>query len=430
MLTIKGFVRIPSFINNVENQISAVGELSLVSQTFSKDRQDFQDPAKDASSLVIFSSKDNGSTVVMPSQVKDLCLDIMEEAFANFVTSKTFSEQLIDAFPQITNVETGADITHAGKALTHWFSFQYDNSGQQVYVKLWLTNSSFAAEYDEYDVKVVAPAGSVEEYHNTINEARAAKDAFTVTVRNSQEKIAQGEDKATSIDIVELTWVDPLNPSDTLKTEWSLICYGPQSAVYENKLDAIRNFLLDNSTHDLASWVTYFPDLNNIDILYIFPQWDKVSLSSSNTPNEGVNQYSPIANYDKGMANLRKILTTVSLDKLKKVTDTSFHVWKSIGFMAVGSDKNSTGYQRFDDIFPTYTVMNVNDPNLGRLPADVQAFIVLLERVLIQAEIDDGSLALPLDMVRKTYNGGVFIEVVYNAVTYRVCTKDSYLPLT
>lgn len=430
MLEVKGFVQIPSFINNTEDAVAAIGELGLRQRTYAKDRQHYQDATKDASELVIFSCKDNGSTTTLPSTIKDLCLDIMEEAYNNFVTNQTFLDQLVAGFPTLTNVNTGVDMVHNGRMMNEWFSFEYSDSGTPVTVKLWLSNLSFAAEYDEYDIIVIQPTTALEDYHDTYQKALDAKNAFTASVRFAEQSNVIGSKPPTDMTIVDLNWVDPTDAANTVLTEWTIIGYGEQAFVYENMLEAIRQHLLDNSSHDLASWVLYFPELDNIDIMYLFPQWENVALTSSTQPGVGDNHYASYARYDTGVENLRKILTGETLTTMKKYIDVIFHIYKSIALFAVGKDTNTVGTQRFSDIFPQYTVLNLNDINNGRLPADVTTFITLLNSVLVQAEIDDGVLTLPAGMVRQNTGGANFIEVVYNNVTYRVCTKDSYLPFT
>lgn len=430
MIDVKGFIQIPSFISNAEDQVAAIGELGPRQRTYSTDRQHYQDPAKDASELVIFSCKDNGSKVLFPSTLKDLCLDIMEEAFNNFVPEESFRQQVEVAFPDLNNVNTGTDRLHNGKVMTDWFSFDTIDSGVPVTIKLWLSNESFASEYDEYSHVIIQPATILEDYHDTYAKAQAAKNAFTLSVRNLAQNTAIGKKPPTQINIVELTWQDPTNDVNVVVTEWTVICYGEQALTYENMLEAIRQHLLDNSSHDLASWITFFPDLDNIDIIYLFPQWNNVSLSSSSTPGVGNNHYSSFALYDKGMDNLRKILTTPTLTIMKKYADVIFSIYKSIAIITVGSENNSDGHKRFSDIFPQYTVMNINDINIGRLPNQLSSFISLLNQVLVQAEFDDGTTLPPTGMVRYSSAGADFIEVIYSNVTYRVCTKDSYLPFT
>ena len=106
MIDVKGFIQIPSFISNAEDQVAAIGELGPRQRTYSTDRQHYQDPAKDASELIIFSCKDNGTKVLFPSTLKDLCLNIMEEAFNNFVPEESFRQQVEVAFPDLNNVNT------------------------------------------------------------------------------------------------------------------------------------------------------------------------------------------------------------------------------------------------------------------------------------------------------------------------------------
>lgn len=430
MIDVKGFVQIPSFINNAEDQVAAIGELGPRQRTYTTDRQHYQDATKDAAELVIFSCTNGGTKTLFPSTLKDLCLDIMEEAFNNFVTSQTFKDQLEAAFPALTNVITGSDQIHNAKAMTEWFQFDTIDGGTPVTIKLWLSNQSFAAEYDLFNHIVIQPATALEDYHDTFTLAQNAKNAFTLSVRNTAQTTAIGNKPPTQIDIVELTWQDPTDTNNTVLTEWTVICYGEQALPYENKLEAIRQHLVNNSSHDLASWVQYFPELDNIDTVYLFPQWENVSLTSSVLPGVGDNHYSSFVLYDRGMDNLRKIINSPNLTIMKKHTDVLFSIYKSVSIIAVAGETNSIGARRFSEIFPQYTVLNINDINNGRLPASLTNFITLLNQVLIQAEIDDGSQILPAGMVRQATNGADFIEFVYNNVTYRVCTKDTYLPFT
>lgn len=423
-IELRGFVEIPSFVSNVKDQVSAIGELSNFSRTFSRDQQQFSDPAKDVSELVVFGNKDTGTDVPVDPTVTARILDIFEASFADYVAGTPYTVQVETSFPDLTNIESGAQVTHLGKFLVEWLSFDMVVGADTVNVKVWLSDLNFRAEYTDYEIVVLPPAASVSDFYSDYNTAVNAKDTYGLQDRFTAIGAAQDGAIATEHKLLSLKWIDPLDPTKTFNTEWTIVGYGANAFAYENMLEAIRLYLTANSVYTVTQWVEFFPELINVDIFYVFPQWDRTALPSSPSSDA---LYSTGYMYDVGMDNLRKILTVPTLNTLKPVTDIISTSYKSLCVALVGKETNSIEKQRFLKYYYDYTVLPINDININRLRAITQSVMTKLETLYIQAEADTGSNTLPSNMVRSTYGTGTFIELTENNIIFRVCTKLSYL---
>ena len=74
-------------------------------------------------------------------------------------------------------------------------------------------------------------------------------------------------------------------------------------------LDAIKDHILDNSTHDVDDWVEVFPDIFGMTEYIITPMWNRYSIPNM-TLQTGL--YSPMVNFNQ---DIDDILPTFTLSK-------------------------------------------------------------------------------------------------------------------
>lgn len=426
---IKGFVEIPSFVSNTPDTIAPIGELSAHGRTFELDRETYSNEAKPFSDIVVFHSQIAGSDSSIPSAAIDILHDIMEKAQADFITTQPFEDQLSAAFPELTEISTGAETLYLGKQYPNWLEFTVASGADSFVIKVWLSDQSFRIEYPHYTIKVIGPTESVQDMGSSYLSIQASLEAVSLEQHLANVESVRADIPATAQQVVELLWQDPTDTSNTIKVNFICVIYGTAGESFNNKVEAIRKFLVDNSSKTLPEWITYFPELLNVDVLTFVPQWGTVAVAAVPGGGVGIDSiYSPTFKYDKGMDEIRKIFTQETLTALKKVTDVSSLPYKSLGLAVVGSDSNQEGKQRFSEVYPDYVVLQAADiNNINRVSAPTIACIRRLAIMIRACEEDDGTQALPVGYTRTSSGAANFLEVIENNIVFRMVTKASFL---
>lgn len=429
---IKGFLEIPTFVSNTPDAIAPIGELSAHSRTYELDRQTYSDESKPFSDVVIFHSQIAGADAAIPGAAVQILHDIMQKAQADFVTTQPFEVQLLAAFPDLTEISTGSETLYLGKQYPNWLEFTLESGADSFVIKMWLSDQSFRIEYPHYTIKVVGPTESVQDMASSYLSVLASKDAVSLEQHLANVEAARADTPQTAQQVVELTWIDPTDTSNTVKLNFICIVYGSAGESFNNKIEAIRQYLVNNSSKTLPEWITYFPELLNVDVLTFIPQWGTVAVAAVPGGGVGIDSiYSPTFKYDKGMDEIRKIFTQETLTALKKVTDISSLNYKSLGMAVVGSDSNQEGKQRFSEIYPDYVVLQGSDiNNINRISAPTIACIQRLATMIRACEEDDGSQDLPVGYTRTAAGAANYLEVIENNVVFRMVTKASFLALS
>lgn len=435
IINVKGFIEIPSFVTNTPNTIAELGQLSNHARTFSVDQDEYSNPDKDAADLVIFESLALGTRVEVPNEAVEYVFDIMDHAYANFVSNQSFEEQLTAAFGStsgnenpISSISVGSEVLVNGKLFPTWISFTLETENDTVNLRLWLSDSVFRAEFDSFDIKVVGPTGTVPELYSTYENVNTSLAAIDLEQHVENVEQVRASNPFTKQKVVDLEWVDPNDSTKTHKVNFFCLVYGPLGENRDNLLDSIRQYLVDNSTHTLEEWVVYFPELLSINQLHLIPQWDRVAMAAVQDGGNGVDSvYSPVFRYDVAMDNARKLITGPTLTELKAVTDLFHLSYRTLGVVAIGDKNNAEGTVRFSDAYPDYTVLPVNSTHLDSLRAVTSSLITKLGVLVRICEDDDGTTELPTGYSRVSVEGASFVEHTENNIVFRMVTKQSYL---
>lgn len=432
---IKGFGVIPEFISNTPGHTSAVGELDNHSRTYSKDQYIFEDPTKDSSRLVVFSATTGGSDTTVPQDVADKFLDIMHFALNNFNTLTGFSDQVDSEFGEsssvadpIQNIDSGADITHQGKLVTSWLYYEHTIGANTYKMRVWFTTASFT-EYPLFEIAIVSPTNVVSELASTFVNVTSAIAKVDLGDHIERMEIARSNKPVTRVEVVELSWQDPTDTSLVInKVNFTCFVHGPQGSSRDNLLEAIRQYLVANSSLTVEQWVTYFPELLNVDVFVLVPSWQRVSLAATvGGGSSTVSVHNPIFQYDVSMERARAIVTDKTLTELKPVSDIVPLAYKNLTCIVVGDDKNDAGRKRFGDVYTDYAILEVNSPEYTRQSALTKSCMSRIAVMIRLAESDDGSSILPTGYTRTSSGTGVFIEATENGFVFRMTTKKSYL---
>jgi hypothetical protein len=419
---IKGFATINSMLDGGLNVIAPLGELSTYSRTFSTVKTTIAKHAYESVSVEVFSCKEDGINKNMPNGTDEYILQRLEDILDNFVNGLTFEEQFGSRYPSDVLVHSTPLIEYGGKSLPGMIRWNTTVAGEPVTFAIWFSDATFRETYDEHEIRILPPIPNPNDLNASYANMLAMLEDYDYSAKMVDIEEIRDGDPATKIATLKLRWVDPVSDFST-ELVWTLVTYGASGLIYENQIQAIRAFLIANTTLSINDWLPYFPDLVIHTTISIVPLWDNVALRSSGSVDYVL---SPMVKHtDIARAAAVKLGVSPVEVNLSEVT-YAVSQYKSMGFVVITED-NSTQDSEFGELYPDYAIIPINDINLNRLADNTKQAIIAMEKGLRIAETDDGIMALPVNHSRLLVGGVTYITYTTNGVTHRIVTKQSYL---
>jgi len=423
---IKGFGRLNAYLDTVDGGISPVGELSTQSKTFSIDKDVLRDPTKDAGEAVIFHSKgEDKSDYAIPTSFKDEILDIIEtvNGFDDQSTAEAQFNAVFNAKPW-TDVVIGPSVLGNAQNIPAYVLFKTVIGLDTIEFKLWFADSTFQTEYDEWSILLVPPVDDLNSLWGTYADVSNALVNVKLTDRLSKVEPLKAGNPETKLMGSTITWQDRADNSRLLQTEWTVIGYGPKSSAQENIMEAVREYLVDNSSYTIEQWVEHFPEIVALDSYTFIPLWDQPAISVA---GQSESVFNPSIAYADVVPRTQLVIPALSETEIQNRADITSILYKSIGFIVMGEAANAVDAIRFTDRFTDYAVLATNDANINRLSETTKQVIQGLERLARQCEVDDGISALPADMNRITTGQLTLVTLTIGTAQLKMGTKNSYM---
>lgn len=457
--SLKGFVSVGAFADNDRYETAPLGELSLQSATYSKDRALYATTSEGTNStsleLAVFSCRTTDNpTYAVPVPYQELLLDMIKWAHAQGIGGvfSNNAEACRQAFMaefdgKITDAVVGAMIQQDTVWLPSSVTFYINHDGlgatwtpeededlERSRVKLWFADSAFSTEYDEHAIEFVAPIAN-----DRLDDFFLLADQVDVKVkaRKLEELMilihaAKAGKPETKIRTIEFLYHDPQDPDWTLATNWTFVIYGIAGDNIDTIKEELSNWILDNSTHTREEWAVIFPDIFTSTEFIITPMWSQFAIPNE-TLQDGV--YSPIVNVQNGLNVARKSCTGTAytqnhIDDVLAIVGCPF---KSLALLIAGGPENRDGQDRFEEVWPDYISVMTSSLDFNRMQPETQAWVQMLQAMLLTAETmtdfsDLPQAPYPMTRLRRTNpDGQQFMYVVANFdnIQYLVVSRQS-----
>lgn len=420
--TINGFVTISDLVNNAPGQIAPFGEISTDARTRAVEKGFYSDNTHPTLDLILFSIERDGADSTAPPSITPLAMLDAVATIREFDVSRDYIDQFAEAYPDYTLVSMGPRLQHSGLMMPEWVEWTQIHLSEAITHRVWLSDAAFREDYRKNEIIVVPPINPVTRLYANYIDASNALNSVTPADIISNIEIARQNNPFTSQETVRLRWNDPSNPSLQLDTYWPIVGYGNVST--SEAYDAIRTYLVENTSYTLEQWNEYFPDLISVDTLVFIPTWDSIALT---TGPSGQSMYNPSVNY-ADVDNIASAVIESAFSEYEEYTVTTALVYKALGVVSLGSGNNSENKRTFNELFPDYTFIFANDNNsLDRISALTALAIERLELLARMAEVDTGSGNLPSLIVRKPVGDVVWLESMVDTILFRMVTRQSYL---
>jgi hypothetical protein len=428
--TLKGFVAISGLINNNPGVNSKIGEPSLWSLTYTKERGSYESTETPGYKLVSLSSM-NSVTGKVPvnKPIADHALAVTAWTY-NYLLGMTQpinKTAFIDAlkahfFQKVKEVTSGNFIAEGNARMPEWLSWKStDNADASI--KVWYADESFKTQFDEFEIVVVPPLPNLDDFFSSPTFVQNKLAARTPKLVTDAIQEAKSGDPETFIRTETFDYVSPVDTSFKLPTNWSFLIYGQRGDNLVDIKDSINKYILKNSTHTVEEWSAVFPDIFGNSEFYLLPRWDKMAIEDLTT-QPGI--FSPFSVLKETNTFAKQQLTHIPTTSLDNSLTTFTHPYKSITVACVAGADNRVGAGKITEIFPDYINVGTLSQDFNRMSTATRNWSNLLERMFIQAETATEFTVLPQDMRIVKRNNLFYIGAVLNNIQFIMAPRSRY----
>lgn len=392
MKEIKAFVTNDFFIDNAANVISPLFELSDISMTYSKNKQQYFSAVNPLYSLYLFKAID--LSTLTQDEVNDIINVIIE--LGNFLstTQLTSKQQILISFTnnynQLNPTSTVDNIVYNNTIDVNlirnvdYLSFTI----RGINCEIWLSDSIFRTFYPHYEVSIILPFTNFSQIVNNTGNFITALDNFDLLAFNERIELDKG--------IIPTTYTKMLNvpfhvPNTTVYKNcyFAFNIYGLQGNYdYILKLE-LYQYLTVTLGMPAALVEELFPSILNINEFFITPRWDKIAIPSQ------VGQAS-IASQVVSAFN-----ETFDADKFVKVYNNTNYLrnntyavpfdYNNILLHVTNGFYSEDGLQDFKQYFSDFITVTSTHPDFARMSPNTQHLVSLLESMLTVANCNNST---------------------------------------
>lgn len=434
MYQLRGFVPINAFTDNAEGVIAPFGELSPLGRSFSREiKFNRVDESADVR-LMTFDSDRDSKKVSVDVVYFTLVLNVAQWLFNKSISGDLAKDPTVVLQAVQAEFKARATILEIGDMLTngrYWFpssitmkALEADNEDNRL--KVWFADDYFRRQYDLFTHVVAPPFDTLDDFFLPADTVITRLKAINSETTNTQNNKYRGDFPETALKTTNYDYVSPLDPKDTYPTPWSVFIYGLAGISADAIKDSLVAFILANSKHPQSDWEKIFPDLFTPTEFYIIPFWDRYSLPDNQLV---AGFYSPTIPLSKQLTTGKKYAfgTDYTQAHLQANLTISGCLYRSMQFLSVGHPKNRHAPLSFDKLWPKYAMISSTSIDFGRMDPELREFILLLNKLLIAAEVATLYTEIPDGMTRVVRNGVIYMTAVYQKVQYVVAAKQKFV---
>lgn len=436
MYILKGFLEFPALIDNTEDVVAVLGELSSNSRTYAKDKTTHNSIEKPAVSFISFHSVRDSETANVNSVYKNLVLNIGNFIFSQAVggvinsNASAFRQLLLGDFnAEISELSSGNMLTNGTVWMPEWIQFKVSNAQESNIIKLWLADDSFAGQYDEYAIEIIHPIYPYDDFFNNPLEVRDQLKAFDLVGKLEEAQDKRREYPYTYLKAFTFDYTPPGKPQLNTPANWIAIVYGEHGNNPDLIKEKIVSEILSESTHTRPEWETILPDLFKTTEFIFTPFWNQYSIPQSDH-RAGV--YSPTIDLNKRLALIQRTIkgTNYTPTYVTSHLELSSNIYKSIAFSVVGNPRNKDDITQFSNMYSDYMAVTNDSVDINRVSPATLEWMSIFSRLLVAAEAMTPNTSVPSKVSRTTRDGVVYATAYYKNVNYLVVSKHSVEALT
>lgn len=435
MYKLKAFCQIAALIDNTVDVVAPIGELSDRALTYGRNKERLNSAASPGYTLVGFSSKRDNVTEqingILAQELLAVCKWAYEAALAKRFTSSTESFRV--AFLQQWGTKysiwsIGAMVTTGTAGV--WMPSVIEiraAADDELQYKLWFSSDVFEQQYDEYHIEVVGPVEDLDVFFLGRQAVISALAAETHDLKMEKVQAIREVYPETYISGPMYEWFDPIDPLDKTRriaTYWTPMVYGIAGNNVDAIKEALREFILANSTHNKDDWAAIFPEIFTSTEFIFVPMWNKYSI-----PNRELESglYASYVNFNYGKAEVARLVrgegyTPAYIDGNCDVFGASH---KAISVGVTGGPHNRDGIISFGQRYYDYINVDSTSTDFMRMNPETRRFVLALAEMLIVAEDMTPDSAIPVKFSRLIRDGVLYVAYTLDRFQLIVASKYS-----
>lgn len=432
MKSFKGFAHNGTTVNNAKDAVAAVGELSAISTTFTRDQTKFIQAITPGYMLRGFSYYVDDVVTQFPAADANKILNIISWAYTQatggFFTSAASSVNalwLTDQAGTYDLTEVGAmQVFNTNKYCPSYLVFAPKNDANTTW-KIWFTNTAFFAQFDETEIKHAKPLASLDSFFTDYTHLKPLLAARTLSDTVAQFDTYRGNTPETRIRSDVFTWVDQLDKTLTIPVEWPSLIWGEAGNNLDRVKESLATFILANSTKTREQWAAIFPDIFTSTEIIISPLWDEFSVAER---QRGDGIYRGTGNMMTGIARAKLLCKGVkyTATHIQAVANDMPTQYKSLRCVVVGGPENRDGKTQFVQWYPDWMNVPTTHVDFMRMSANTRGAVMVIMDLLELAEEMTLTTPAPSGYSRMSRDGVAYIAKSYGGLLHMAVLKDSF----
>lgn len=431
---IKAFITRDDFVNNNSSIISDIYEISDLSLTYAKNKQQYYYVLDAKYSLYVFELLN--ATSLLQSEVNNIVN--VSNAFTTFLsnTAITNNQQIMIAFVSdyntnnssnpITNFAFNGKLTVNDIVSFDYITFTVNN----IDVSLWGNDNSFKSFYPNYEVDIVFPFSNFSSIVNVPSSFIMAIDNFNLLEFNNRIEIGKGDHPTTFSKILNIPYKVP-NTTITKNCYFAFNIYGKQGNYdYILKLK-LYEYLTTTLNINSATVEAIFPTILNINEFFITPRWDSVAIPTQVGQN-GINSQTRLA--FESVFDMTKFIKVYS--NLTYLRDNTYNVpfdYNNLLLHITNGYYTEVPIRDFKTYYPDLITVSSQHPDFARMVTKTQHFVTLISNMLSIADCNSSTEFFNKLIQNTDYNFSiitrgnvVYLSIFYDQHQYYVIPKFEY----
>lgn len=430
MKTIQGFVSNQGFINNNRGQVNEFFEISPLALTYSKNRTEYRSAAHSDAVLYVFAAKDHAldaDYLLTTTDVNNILTAV--ETVQAYCSSQAlnFNSGRFIAYVLAYSSDFMLSFSHGAlraSQLPEWISWVTQDGDE---VRVWLCSEAFESQYANYDITVVPPVATLDDFFgnyatiSTLLKARSLSQ-FMSDVQDAKASIPESYARSLTTKFYNKNTLSQPVPQYT-EVNWGVLIYGAAGDNIDNIKDAIASYLLANSTHTEEEWQQILPDIFKRTEFVFYPRWDKISIENSTIASA---LYSSIYNPAEMLSFVRPLISTEWTDNdiASKLEVLPFD-YKALTCAVMPGQTNAVENQSLSVLFKDYLPLSTQELDFNRSSIRTRNWVVAIVNMLAFAETatEFSTVLSPFRRVKR--NGKIYLSFLYEDINYLVYARSN-----